>query len=459
MRVGYCRVSTFEQEDALVQQVARIEKAGCSLVFSDIDSGRNDGRKNFNKMLAMCRQNRITEIVITRIDRLARSVITIAKTVGLLESLKIKLIVLDAPVDDPSSPFGWFSLNQMAGLAEFESRLLQSRVNHGLQHFREMNKACPQPPFGYARIDEKYAPDMRINKSSGKTNWSIAYEIIEYFLSEKASLRGAIQHFIGQYNIKFSPSGLRAWLRNPTLRGHTRYNVKLNRVNPEKWDIRKDTHPALISQEVYEKIETRLSENQRLWGKNFEGASKSHVGMHLLSGQIFCDCCGAKCYIHDKKRSMGIRCKRRRIYGSSACENKTAVPLATVVKSVDRALTKRTSELTNYVVTGQSQQEDIPEITELRTRLEVLQHLPQDSIIAEAIDKTILRIQQLQQQTTTVVNFGASLQNDLVDTFGDESFFKAMPDTIKKELYRKFVKEVKILNRCVISISLIDVLR
>jgi site-specific DNA recombinase len=77
MRVGYVRVSKFEQEDALVQQTARIEKAGCTLIFSDIESGKSDQRKNFNKLLAMCRTGQVTEVVITRVDRLARSVVTI----------------------------------------------------------------------------------------------------------------------------------------------------------------------------------------------------------------------------------------------------------------------------------------------------------------------------------------------------------------------------------------------
>ncbi|BAZ41431.1 resolvase domain-containing protein [Calothrix sp. NIES-4101] len=458
MRVGYTRVSKFEQEDALVQQTARIEKAGCSLIFSDIESGRSDRRKNFNKMLAMCREGDITEVVITRIDRLARSVMTIAKTVSLLESLNIKLVILDAPVEDSSSPFGWFSLNQMAGLAEFESRLLQSRVNHGLAHFRDQNKAC-QPPFGYAKEDGKYIPDTSVHEGSGKTHWLIASEIIDYFLIPKASLRNTIQFFIEKYNIKFSPPGLRAWLRNPVLQGHTRYNVKFNRVNPDKWDIRENTHQPLISKEVYQQIETRLSENRRLWGRNFDGATSNTVGLHLLSGQLICGCCGSKCYVHDKKKAMGVRCKKRRIYGNSVCTNKTAVPLLKIIDAVDQALCKKAFELNNYVVTSQPDREDTPEIIELKSRLDVLRSLPQDSIILDAIEKTILKIQQLQQQNTHAASLGLRLQKELVKTFGDSEFLQVVPETTKRELYKKFVKEVTVLNGVVVNVLLVDVLR
>lgn len=459
MRVGYVRVSTGEQEDALVQQTARINKAGVVLVFSDIESGRSDKRKEFNKMLAMCRSGQITEVVVTRIDRLARSVITISKTMALFEELGVKLIILDAPIDDPSSPFGWFSLNQMAGLAEFESRLLQNRTKHGLAYFREQNKACPQPPFGYIRVNEKYEPDMTVHES-GKTHWQIATEIVEYFLSNKASLRNTIQYFIKEYNVKFSPPGLRAWLRNPTLQGHTRYGVRNNRVNPNNWDIRENTHQRLFSKEIYQQIEARLLENQRLWGKNFEGGNnKNNIGSYLLSGQIICGSCGYKCYVHDKKKAMGIRCKRRRIYGDTACSNKTAVSLPKVVEAVDGALTKKAIELKNYTVNNQPSIEDTPEITELKTRLQSLQMLPQDEIIEEAIEKMILKIQHLQQKSIQSINIGNGIINEVKESFSDYEFFKTLPQEVKKELYKKFVKHVKVLNGNIVEVALIDILR
>ncbi|NJM18281.1 MAG: recombinase family protein [Richelia sp. SM1_7_0] len=154
MKVGYVRVSTGEQEEALVQQTERIKKAGVTIIFSDVKSGRSDNRIEFNKLLEQCRNGEISEIVITRIDRLARSIVTINKAIALFNQMGIKLIILDSPVDDLQNPFAKFSLNQMGALAEFELDLLQNRVKHGYNHFREQGKACPQPPFGYARIDE-----------------------------------------------------------------------------------------------------------------------------------------------------------------------------------------------------------------------------------------------------------------------------------------------------------------
>ncbi|MEL6165522.1 MAG: recombinase family protein, partial [Cyanobacteria bacterium J06628_3] len=44
MKIGYARVSTREQTEgnSLEQQIARLEKAGASLIFSDVESGRSN---------------------------------------------------------------------------------------------------------------------------------------------------------------------------------------------------------------------------------------------------------------------------------------------------------------------------------------------------------------------------------------------------------------------------------
>ncbi|MBD0266200.1 MAG: hypothetical protein ICV78_26825, partial [Tolypothrix sp. Co-bin9] len=95
----------------------------------------------------------------------------------------------------------------------------------------------------------------------------------------------------------------------------------------------------------------------------------------------------------------------------------------------------------------------------LKSRLEVLRKLPRDSIIEEAIDRTVVKIQQLQQQNIQFAFVGASLQKELIDTFGDDEFLEVMPDETKKGLYKKFVKEVKVLNGNVIAVLLVEILR
>ncbi len=86
--VGYCRVSSREQSDnssALEQQIARVREAGAEEVLIDIESGRSnreDDRTEFQKIMKLVEQERI-EVIVTRLDRLSRSLPTLRRILGL----------------------------------------------------------------------------------------------------------------------------------------------------------------------------------------------------------------------------------------------------------------------------------------------------------------------------------------------------------------------------------------
>lgn len=455
MRVGYVRVSTGEQEEALIQQTERIKKAGVAMIFSDVKSGRSNNRKEFNKLLEKCRNGDISEIVITRIDRLARSIVTINKAIALFNEIGIKLVILDSPVDDLHNPFAKFSLNQMAALAEFELDLLQNRVKHGYNHFREQGKACPQPPFGYARVDEKYVPDLSVHKS-GKTHWAIAKEIVEYLLRNQSSVRKTIQHFLTEYDVKFSTTGLTTWLHNPVLRGNTRYNVKKNRNHPQNWDIRYNTHEPLITNDTYTEIEALLAENRRRWGKN--NRDSSNIGKGLLSGQMFCGDCGGKCYANNKPY-IPVRCKNRGMYGDKYCQNKKGIHLAKVVDAVDKALSEKAIALKDFTVNNQPrEQAETAEVIELKSSLKNLQKLPPNPAIEEAMIKMKLQIQQHQINHVESTAFQVEQMKEFVQFFSDARFYKNMKESVKNKLYRKFIKSVTILSGEVVTVSFVQFL-
>ena len=406
-------------------------------------------------MLRLCEQGKVTELIVTRIDRLARSVVTFHKAIAIFQRNNIKLNVLDAPLpeDDLDNPFSFFSMSQMSALADFESRLLQQRVKRGMEYFRAENKAPQNAPFGYVRRNDKYEPNLSLH-TSGKTYWALANEIIEYYLSNRTSLRNTCHHFLKTYQIKFSSVGLRSWLTNPALRGHTRYNVKHNRRNPAAWDIRYNTHQPLITESTYKQIEALFKENQRRWGANFNRNPRTE----LLTGQIICGCCGAKCYVHNRKTSMALRCKGRRVYGEGHCTNKKGIKLPQVVASVDAALTQKAIELKNYTIANQPTKLESKELTELKLNLTTLENMPGNPIIDNAIRETKLQIQVLQQHDENNARLGAELGEELIRSFGDPDFYSDMSEHTKHSLYRKFVKTVVIRDGAIISIDLVDVL-
>ncbi|KYC38786.1 nitrogen fixation protein NifH [Scytonema hofmannii PCC 7110] len=455
MRVGYVRVSTREQDEgnALEQQTARVEKSGAVLIFSDIESGRSDKRKEFNKMLAMCKQGKISEVVITRIDRLARSVITIHRTLVTLEEYKVKLVVLDAPVD-PTSPFGWFSVNQMAGLAEFESRLLSDRIRHGLNYFREQKKAAPRPPFGYKRVDEKYAPDMTLHES-GKTNWAIASEIVNYFLSGNATLRSTAQYVLETYGISWTAAGLRYWITSPVLRGHTAYNMRGNLSNPEKWEVHQDTHEPLLSNDKFKFIQKKLEDNRHKY--SYGNNKNSNQEPLPLVGQIICDDCGYKCYCLKRKwKTYRIRCKKHDNLGNAFCSNNISTYLPDIISAVDATLAARYEEIKKYTVANlSSKEEENPETIARQEQLKALKLLPQNPIIQNAIEQTLLEIQVLKQKEVTAKQVSIELVKTLTTCFENIGYWNELSWVDKQPIYKELVDCVKIFNGKILEIKLL----
>ncbi|MBE9212935.1 recombinase family protein [Plectonema cf. radiosum LEGE 06105] len=456
MKVGYVRVSTFEQadSDALEQQTARVKKAGATHTFADIESGRSDRREQFNKMLELCAAGEVTEIIITRIDRLSRSVIRIHKTIASLEQLGVKLTILDAPIDDVSSPFGWFSASQMSSLAEFESRLLSSRIRHGFDYFREQKKASSRPPFGYARVKEKYAPDQSINEKSGTSNWCVALAIIDYFLSLNATTRGTINFSLTQYDVKWTQAGLRYWLLNPVLRGDTVYNVRNNQNNPENWIVHNNTHIPLISQETFELIKQRFEENRN---KYAFGNNKIPTKQLPLQGQMICGCCGYKLFIkkNDKYLTYRVRCKKRDTLGANFCKNKIAIRLQQVIEAVDKSLISRAEEIANYTKIALPKTKIIsPEILSLSNQLNSLKSLPKSDIIEAAIKQTYQEIARIEQQQEITHNIDKNRIELVKRSLCNADYWDDLPDNEKIAIYRKLVDSVKILNGDILEINL-----
>ena len=81
MMIGYARVSTDEQDLALLLDALR--GAGCEEIFQDTASGANGGRKGLSDALARCAASDV--LVVWKLDRLGRS---LSALVGLVEALQ-----------------------------------------------------------------------------------------------------------------------------------------------------------------------------------------------------------------------------------------------------------------------------------------------------------------------------------------------------------------------------------
>jgi DNA invertase Pin-like site-specific DNA recombinase len=125
-QVGYARVSSTGQ--SLAVQLDKLQH--CNKVFSEKKSATStNGRTALQECLNYLREG--DQLVITRLDRLARSVMDLTHITQDLEQRKIDLVVIDQHIDT-STPTGRLMFNMLGAIAEFETALRKERQADGI---------------------------------------------------------------------------------------------------------------------------------------------------------------------------------------------------------------------------------------------------------------------------------------------------------------------------------------
>lgn len=126
--IGYARVST-EDQDCSIQEAA-LGAAGCNIVRSEKKSGTaRNGRTELATVLAFLQAG--DTLVVTRVDRLARSVKDLEDIVAALRDRGAFLRATEQPVDT-STPAGKAFLQMLGVFAEFETALRRERQMEGI---------------------------------------------------------------------------------------------------------------------------------------------------------------------------------------------------------------------------------------------------------------------------------------------------------------------------------------
>jgi DNA invertase Pin-like site-specific DNA recombinase len=132
-QIGYARVSTDGQ--SLTAQVAELKAAGCTEVFQEKESGAKSDRKQLARAIARLDDGDV--LVVTRLDRLARSTRDLLNVLGAVADKGAGFRSLRDAWADTTTPHGRLMLTVLGGLAEFERELIRSRTGEG----RERAKA------------------------------------------------------------------------------------------------------------------------------------------------------------------------------------------------------------------------------------------------------------------------------------------------------------------------------
>ena len=449
--IGYARVSSKDQADnsnALEQQIARLEARGVDLVLVDSESGREGKevkRTQYQKLMQGIREGHVKKVIITRLDRLFRSLPSLRKALAEFEHYNCELIALDDNID-MSTPAGKFHINLLGGLAEFESDRLSERILHGKEHFRKQKRAS-HPPFGYIVNNFKFELDEQpfLSHLSTKETYSkkelALWLINDYFKSK--SLNGTCRHYQLTFGyLEFQASGLRRWLLSPILQGDLVYYPKSK--NPI---ITPNLHTPLISKQNAKQIEEIMQFNHKIGGY---GQAK---GVYSLTGLVKCTC-GAGCIVANgyKGKYRYFVCNKSRY---KHCLNNKGVRIDKLESAVINSLINKAEQLSQL---GKIESTSEPqELTKLRTQLSILTQVQDpDNAIKIAIDSLQNQIANLVDKFSNYNQVKSEREKTLMQTASSLDYWYSLSSQEKQTLFRYFVNYVLICNGNVLEIVLKD---
>jgi DNA invertase Pin-like site-specific DNA recombinase len=128
MNIGYARVSTTGQ--SLDIQVDKLRQYGCEKLFQEKKSGGSRaGRTELDDALEFVREGDV--LVVTRLDRLARSMHDLVQVTKELERKRVGLVVLEQELNTTTAA-GKLLFHMLGAVAEFERSLINERIAEGV---------------------------------------------------------------------------------------------------------------------------------------------------------------------------------------------------------------------------------------------------------------------------------------------------------------------------------------
>jgi DNA invertase Pin-like site-specific DNA recombinase len=140
MNIGYCRISTSEQN--LELQIQALKEAGCEKIFEEVASGAKDDRPKLKEAIEYARKGDV--IVVWKLDRLSRSVKHLIETVNDLEKKEIGFRCVTQQLDT-TSPTGKLIFHVFGAISEFERALIRERTAAGLKVARARGRLGGRP--------------------------------------------------------------------------------------------------------------------------------------------------------------------------------------------------------------------------------------------------------------------------------------------------------------------------
>lgn len=315
----YCRVSTVMQEenDSLNNQIKQC-KEYChnkglivTQIFSDVESGTNDDRKEYLKLKEEIINNTFDVLVVYETSRISRKMIELLTFLNLLQENEIAFISVTESMFDTTTPEGKFAMSIRLSVIQLERDNTAKRVTERLRFKASQGQYVNgSPPRGYKLIDKKLVIDPEVAPMIKDVFHSYLNGDSTYYLCHK-------------YNLIWGAKEIRRILTNPIYTGKIRYGNRTNSKEKKNNDpfIVRGTHDPIVSDEIFDEVQILLKQNSRTILKNIENS--------IFHGLIKCGKCGHSYLLVPIKKNY-YACHSKRLRNSDKfhyknlefCQNK-----------------------------------------------------------------------------------------------------------------------------------------
>ncbi|GGD05089.1 recombinase family protein [Pontibacillus salipaludis] len=260
----YVRVSTVEQAKegfSIAAQKQRLqaycESQNWDIVGYFVDEGisaKNVQRPELLRMMEFIKQGTIDTVLVYKLDRLTRSVLDLYEMLKVFDKYNCKFKSA-TEVYDTTSAMGRMFITLVAALAQFERENLAERVSMGMSEKARQGKwSTHRPPFGY-KVNDNYGLEVipeeaELVKYIYESYLTKGAKSIAKELNKKIIEEGGITPRKSKY---WQDTGISYILDNPIYIGTGRWHYRTHKEN--YFEI-EDMAPAIISEELYEKVKS-----------------------------------------------------------------------------------------------------------------------------------------------------------------------------------------------------------
>jgi len=187
--VGYARVSSVGQ--SLEIQIEKLTAYGCTKLYTEKKTAFDQKRPELLKCLDFVRDSDDT-LVITKLDRIARSALHLGKIVEQLKEKGVNFVVLDQHIDTTTT-YGRLTFQILSSVAEFENEIRRERQKEGIEKAKRDGKQLGRKPTITADIVQSVLNCMNDNLPIAKILKSNSISNGTYYRIKKGEYNHLLQ--------------------------------------------------------------------------------------------------------------------------------------------------------------------------------------------------------------------------------------------------------------------------